>query len=685
MWSPRQSERSIGRIVIAHPSEGERYYLRILLSKIRCPKSYDDLKFFNGLKVATFRESALLRGYLIDDNSQQLCLQEASIFHMPYELRRLFATILVYTCPNNPRQLWSSFEDMMLEDLVNSNKYTHREARKHALQQVDFFLQSIGRQLHEFDVLPHDFLYNDLQDETRDIRAEKSIIVSEADLRAIENLNEKQRIAFNEIIERVNCKKSGAFFIDGPGGTGKTFLYRALLAKIRSQGDIALATATSGIAASLLPGGRTAHSRFKIPLDLAEGSTCRISKRCSLATLIKSSNLIIWDEAPMAKRSAVEALDDLLRDLMDSTEIFGGKVVVLGGDFRQTLPVVRKGTRSETIAACLTNSPLWRSLSQLRLEENMRALLDPMFTDFLLRIGDGKENSDDNDLVSIPSQMLVENNDNIDGLNVLIKHVYPNLSVNSLHNPLNLNRAILTTKNIFVDEINDILIKKFPGEEVEYNSFDETLDPNDQAHYEDLLHSLTPNGMPPHKLILKHKTPIILLRNMNPTEGLCNGTRLFCKDFNRNLIRAEIAFGDFAGNEVFIHRIPLQPTTGDEYTIPFKRIQFPIRLCFAMTINKAQGQTLDFVGVYLKEPVFSHGQLYVALSRSKKIENVKVLIKQNNSSTETIKTKNIVYTEVLEHAKHLHKYVSINIIWYLIFIRKKFLMCITDLYLINCK
>lgn len=229
------------------------------------------------------------------------------------------------------------------------------------------------------------------------------------------------------------------------------------------------------------------------------------------------------------------------------------------------------------------------------------------------------------------------------------------------------------------------MIKKFPGEEVEYNSCDETLDPNDQVYYDDLLHSLTPNGMPPHKLILKHKTPIILLRNMNPTEGLCNGTRLFCKDFNRNVIRAEIAFGDFAGNEVFIHRIPLQPTTGDEYTIPFKRIQFPIRLCFAMTINKAQGQTLDFVGVYLKEPVFSHGQLYVALSRSKKIENVKVLIKQNNSSTETIKTKNIVYTEVLEHAKHLHKYVSINIIWYLIFIRKKFLMCITDLYLINCK
>nr|GEV52828.1 ATP-dependent DNA helicase pfh1-like [Tanacetum cinerariifolium] len=122
---------------------------------------------------------------------------------------------------------------------------------------------------------------------------------------------------------------------------------RALLAKIRSEGHIALATATSGIAASILPGGRTAHSRFKIPLDLAVGSVCRVRKQSSLATLIKDCKLIIWDEAPMAKRNAILALNDLLQDLMDLTELFGGKVVVLGGDFRQTLSVVCKGTKSK--------------------------------------------------------------------------------------------------------------------------------------------------------------------------------------------------------------------------------------------------------------------------------------------------------------------------------------------------
>ncbi|CAI9292340.1 unnamed protein product [Lactuca saligna] len=146
-----------------------------------------------------------------------------------------------------------------------------------------------------------------------------------------------------------------------------------------------------------------------------------------------------------------------------------------------------------------------------------------------------------------------------------------------------MNRAILTTKNTFVDEINDILTQKFQREEKEYISFDETLDPNDQAHYEDLLHSLTPHGLPLHKLILKVDAPIILLRSMNPAEGLRNGTRLFCKDFDRNVIRAHIAFSDFAGKEVFIHRIPLQPPSGEEYTVPFKRTQFPIKVC--ITIN----------------------------------------------------------------------------------------------------
>ena len=126
----------------------------------------------------------------------------------------------------------------------------------------------------------------------------------------------------------------------------------------------------------------------------------------------------------MAKRSDVKALNDLLQDLMNSTELFGGKIVVLGGDFRQTLPGMRKGTKSETMDACLTNSPLWPSLEKLQLLENMRALLDPSFTEFLLKIGNGIEGSQNNDLVNIPTSMLIQAHSDKDPLDALIDSVY---------------------------------------------------------------------------------------------------------------------------------------------------------------------------------------------------------------------------------------------------------------------
>ena len=106
-------------------------------------------------------------------------------------------------------------------------------------------------------------------------------------------MNFEQRKAYDAILENVFGGKNGCFFIDGPGGTGKTFLYHALLATVRSRGFIALATATSGVAASLLPGGRTAHSRFKIPINIQESTTCTVSKQSALAELLRKALLII--------------------------------------------------------------------------------------------------------------------------------------------------------------------------------------------------------------------------------------------------------------------------------------------------------------------------------------------------------------------------------------------------------
>ncbi|XP_058733236.1 uncharacterized protein LOC131604839 [Vicia villosa] len=138
-------------------------------------------------------------------------------------------------------------------------------------------------------------------------------------------------------------------------------MWNTLSAALRSKKKIVLPVASSGIASLLLPGGRTAHSRFKIFVPTLETSICNINKKDDLAELLKMTDLIIWDEAPMANKCCFESLDKSLKDIMSgmpnaSQKIFGGKVVVFDGDFRQILPVIPRGTRSDIIHATINSS-----------------------------------------------------------------------------------------------------------------------------------------------------------------------------------------------------------------------------------------------------------------------------------------------------------------------------------------
>ncbi|KAG2690570.1 hypothetical protein I3760_09G193200 [Carya illinoinensis] len=586
MWTVRKKQIVIGRIVTANPFEGERYYLRILLNHIRGPLSFQHLKTVNGISAPTFREAATMYGLLERDNSLEECLYEASFYQMSFSLRRLFATILVYCNPTNPRDLWERFERDMSADfqLIGCSSSNVRTETLHSISTI---LESMGKDINSFHLIDQNIDFDEDGFLSREIDDELAIPIPEEDLHASTLLNSEQQNAYNSILQKVLSNQAAAFFIDGPGGTGKTFLYKALLATIRKKQLIALATASSGVAASILPGGRTAHSRFKIPLNVDKNSTCSVSKQSGLARLLQTAKLIIWDEAPMSKKKSIEALDKMLKDINDSELSFGGKVIVFGGDFRQILPV-------------------------------------------------------------IPTAMLIPHENDAASLDRLIDAVFHDISDYSTNISNMMNRAILTPKNNYVEEINTLLIQRFPGELKQYYSFDESIDASEQAIMEDFLHTLTPNGLPPYELLLKENCPIMLLRNINPSEGLCNGTRLICRNFDRNVIHAEIAVGHHSGKKVFIPRIPFLPSPDENSGFPFKRTQFPVKLSFAMSINKSQGQTLDFVGIYLPHPVFSHGQLYVALSRAKTISAVKILIRPiSTDQPEKNYTKNIVYTEVL--------------------------------------
>nr|XP_018623819.1 ATP-dependent DNA helicase PIF1-like [Nicotiana tomentosiformis] len=353
----------------------------------------------------------------------------------------------------------------------------------------------------------------------------------------------------------------------------------------------------------------------------------------------------------MAKKKVIETFDILIKDLMDTNALSGGKVVVFGGDFTQTLPVVRSGKKKDFIQQSLLYSEIWNQLEKLQLSENMRAKTDLTFCEYLMRIGNGQEKTNIHDKIEIPNCFVIPFISENQSLDLLFRVTYPNLHTCFYDASSMTCRVILTTKNDFVDEINDLLIAQFPGDPKTYVAFDETIEANDQSQYEIFLHTLHPAGLPPHKLTLKKYCPVMLLRNLNLCEGLYNGTRLISCDLRKHVINAKIATGDFKNTHVFIPRIPFLSSTDEKLPIPFKRTQFPLRLCFAMTINKAQGQTLDFVGVYLREPVFSHGQLYVALSRAKSSNCVKLLIRPPTSdSDDDHSTYNIVYDEIIQKA-----------------------------------
>lgn len=349
-------------------------------------------------------------------------------------------------------------------------------------------------------------------------------------------------------------------------------------------------------------------------MQLTETPTCNISKSSGMAKVLQQCKIIMWDECTMAHKKSLEALDRTLQDLRNNRQPFGGAIILLAGDFRQTLPVITRSTPADELNACLKASHLWRLVKKLSLTVNMRVQLQndvsaQLFASQLLDVGNGKIVMDGTTgLITLPSDFCVIVGSKED----LISNVYPNILQNHKNHQWLSERAILASKNKDVGDINIDILNKISGETKTYKSIDCVMDPDEVVNYPtEFLHTLDLSGTPPHILQLKIGVPIILLRNLNQPK-LCNGTRLVVKKLFDNMIEATIITGKYKGEDVLIPRIPIIQS---DMPFEFKRIQFPVRLAFAMTINKSQGQSLQVCVLNLEAPCFSHGQLYVGCSR----------------------------------------------------------------------
>ncbi|XP_044591486.1 uncharacterized protein LOC123269716 [Cotesia glomerata] len=439
-----KKDHVLGRVYTVYPGNAEYYYLRLLLHEIRGPTSFNDLKTVEGVEHPTFQATCRALGLLEDDINWDRTLEEASIFYSPYKIRELFAIMLVFCQVGDPIKLWTKYRESLAEDI---KRQMERESRDVELivdivyNQCLILLEDIvtsmsGKSLLEFG-LPEPLREQSNVINNRQYMNELAYDVSqliEAVSVGVSKLNDDQKQVYDEVLNNIDSNSGKLFFLDAPGGTGKTFLINLLLAKIRSRKNIAVAVASSGIAATLIDGGKTAHSAFKLPLNLnhSDNPICNISKQSDMAHVLRETKIIVWDECTMAHKKGVEAFNQTLQDIRENNRLMGGLTILLAGDFRQTLPVVPRGTRADEIKACLKSSILWPNIKVLSLKVNMRVCLQndlraKEFSELLIDIGNGNLPEEEGK-ITIPSNLC----ETVGELITLINRIYPNIQRGAL-------------------------------------------------------------------------------------------------------------------------------------------------------------------------------------------------------------------------------------------------------------
>uniref|UniRef100_A0A8D9BYA8 ATP-dependent DNA helicase n=2 Tax=Cacopsylla melanoneura TaxID=428564 RepID=A0A8D9BYA8_9HEMI len=634
----RRSERyPVCRVFWVSPNRGELYFLRVLLLRYPC-YDVEELKRVGDVEYSTFQQACSALGLISNEDEYVSCMREAKSFMMAHRLRRFFCLLVNMGAP--AAFLWSLFSEDLCEDFLLS--LDRDKALAEGLCIINRILHNQGSSNIEQGLPPVD------DEQTSELIREKSRWthqdgqVSHHD-EWIPKLNEKQKEVFDLIVGAVQGSPSKLIYVDGAAGTGKTLVISVVTSYLRSLGHIVLCTATSGIAALNHEGGITAHSMFKLPLDVSDPLvTWNVSASTERGALIRSAALIIFDEVAMAHKNLLHCLDRSLKLLMHCDEPMGGKVFVALGDFRQIGPVIRFGQPSDVVQASFRNSYLWPLMKVISLTAALRTRDDMEYTEFLARVGDGLIPST---LVSGQQLIPLDRMRYVTDVNKLIDLIYPSAILTD--SDLCAERAILSPTYVNIRQINSIIIEKLPGEEFVVYSADSVRNEQDVDYFlnTETLNSIDNPSVPSHVMKFKIGCVCIIVRNISFEDKLCNGTKVIIVGKSSFLIRVR---KPHESEEYLIPRIDFEiDVSGFNTRVIMVRKAFPLIPSYALSINRAQGQTFsDLVGADLRNFVFSHGMLYVLLGRITRRSNIVCLVSPRCVIDNVAYTKNVVYSEL---------------------------------------
>jgi ATP-dependent DNA helicase PIF1 len=578
-WMPREKKGciAVGRMFNVSIYNYELFALRTLLKCQRGCQNFSDLLMVDGFIHSTFRSACSAFGMSNDDSEFIACFAEfvETTVASLESIRHQFAMMLCSIKTVNARAIFEHF----CEDLIGD------DCRSVALRSIQHKMQQIGRSL-----LENDFQFEDVP---TDVFSHNDDISADV---VLPPLTDEQSQALDEILSfNINDSTSKVVAVVAPAGTGKTLFVQHAVRALKRRGSSSLCVAASCLAATLLPQGRTAHAALKIPINADDESFCNwdVANRDRLA----SCDVIFWDEVSMVSKSIAETVDRSFKRLLDNDAMFGGKVMVFLGDFRQLPPVIRGGRGERT---SVMNAEWFKQARRFKFTRNFRSV-DAQYTSMLDQIGDGVLQT-----VDIPPSCVALTLDDA------IAKVYGE----DITNALNATCMMLAFTLEQCKITNDAVLEKMAGAATFADAVDDLSQCRSPDEYPpEYVASLHIHGAPPAALTLKTGARYMILRNISPPH-LCNGVLAELIDHTRLLCTMRLLTGPGTGQIVKLPRVSFH-VTSENSGIPFSfvRRQFPMSPAYCVTVHKSQGQTLSKIAIIADTDAFAHGLVYVALSR----------------------------------------------------------------------